>query len=136
MGEFLSVAVVIFVALFSSVLAAKKKKQQQKAKTKARGGGRRSAPAPGKPVRPAGPASARPATAPRKIRGRKALPELEDDSNDWLARQLEEERKAYRAVSEMFEVRLSHMANCQAENLRLEHTLHCDAKEVARVSRK
>lgn len=62
--------------------------------------------------------------------------ELEDDSNDWLARQMNEERKAYREMSEMFEAKLSHMSNCAAENLRLDHTLHCDAKEVARVSRK
>jgi len=60
---------------------------------------------------------------------------LQDTKHDWLAGQLAEEQRAYRAVSEMFQVKMSHLSNCRAENLRLDHVLNCDARKLAEDSR-
>lgn len=59
---------------------------------------------------------------------------LEDDEHDWLAREMREEAQAYRRVSEMFQMKMSHAANCQAEALRLEHEANCDAAALRRES--
>ena len=56
---------------------------------------------------------------------------LKDDrNNDWLAKQMREERSALNAMSEMFGLKLSHMANCEARNIRKEHHDNCDADGV------
>jgi len=60
---------------------------------------------------------------------------LQDEKHDWLARQLEEERKSYREVSEMFQMKMSHLNSCAAENNRLEHSLNCAARQLADDSR-
>ena len=60
---------------------------------------------------------------------------LQDDRHDWLAEQLAEERRAYRNVSAMFQMKMRHMQNCAAENARLDHALHCDARQLAEDSR-
>ena len=56
---------------------------------------------------------------------------LKDDrNNDWLAKQMREERSALNAMSEMFGLKLSHMANCEARNIRKEHHDNCDAGSI------
>ena len=47
----------------------------------------------------------------------------DDRANDWLARQLREEHRAFKATSEMFD-------------LKIEHASHCDAKLLEQFSRR
>ena len=54
----------------------------------------------------------------------------EDRRNDWLARQMAEERAAARRMSEMFQMKLEHRYNCEAEMLKQFHEARCDANEV------
>lgn len=56
----------------------------------------------------------------------------DDKKNDWLSKQLEEERRAYRRTSELFNTDLAseHSQNCDARELALEHRTDCDAKSV------
>lgn len=61
---------------------------------------------------------------------------LQDTRHDWLANQLAEEQRSYRMVSEMFQVKMSHLHNCAAENARLDHMLNCDARKLAEESRR
>lgn len=61
---------------------------------------------------------------------------LQDTKHDWLANQLAEEQRSYRMVSEMFQVKMSHLRSCAAENARLDHTLNCDARKLAEESRR
>ena len=63
--------------------------------------------------------------------GGKAYLRLDDRKNDWLARQLEEERRAAFRVSSMFGFKYNagadHAANCDAREIREEHNRSCDA---------
>ena len=52
---------------------------------------------------------------------------MEDRKNDWLARQLFEEKLAERRMISMFDLRYS---------ARREHEEHCDAKELRQSHRK
>lgn len=54
----------------------------------------------------------------------------EDRRGDWLARQMEDERQAQRRVSEMFQLKMQHKYNCDAEMLKQFHESHCDANSV------
>ena len=54
----------------------------------------------------------------------------EDRRNDWLARQMAEERVAQRRMSEMFQMKMEHRYNCEAEMLKQFHETRCDASEV------
>lgn len=54
----------------------------------------------------------------------------EDRRNDWLARQMAEEQIAKRRVSEMFQMKMEHRYNCEAEMLRQFHEARCEANEV------
>ncbi len=54
----------------------------------------------------------------------------EDRRNDWLARQMAEERIAARRMSEMFQLKQEHHYNCEAEMLRQFHEVRCEANEV------
>lgn len=56
--------------------------------------------------------------------------EWEDRRNDWLARQMADERQAQRRVSEMFQLKMEHKYNCDAEMLKQFHESHCDADRV------
>ena len=66
--------------------------------------------------------------------GGKAYLRLDDRKNDWLARQLEEERRAAFRVSSMFGFKYNagadHAANCDARELRDEHSRNCEAEGV------
>lgn len=54
----------------------------------------------------------------------------EDRNGDWLARQMDDERQAQRKVSEMFQLKMQHRNNCEAEMLKQFHESHCDADSV------
>ncbi len=54
----------------------------------------------------------------------------EDRKNDWLARQMEEERVCARRMSEMFQMKLEHRYNCEAEMLKQFHQAACNADGV------
>jgi hypothetical protein len=54
----------------------------------------------------------------------------DDRSGDWLAKQLADERKAYRQVSEMFELKAYHANQCEAEMLKRFHEENCDAERI------
>ncbi len=54
----------------------------------------------------------------------------EDRKNDWLARQMAEERVAARRMSEMFQLKLEHRYNCEAEMLKQFHEARCSADGV------
>lgn len=58
----------------------------------------------------------------------------EDRRGDWLARQMAEEKAAQRRVSEMFQLKLEHRYNCDAEMLKQFHESHCDADKVDDVN--
>lgn len=60
---------------------------------------------------------------------------LEDDEHDWLAEQLREEERAYRRVSAMFQLKMSHAMNCNADRLRYEHENNCAAEQLRRDCR-
>ena len=53
--------------------------------------------------------------------------EWEDRRNDWLARQMDDERQAQRRMSEMFQLKMEHRYNCDAEMLKQFHESRCDA---------
>ncbi|MBQ7565051.1 MAG: hypothetical protein IJT16_13820 [Lachnospiraceae bacterium] len=64
----------------------------------------------------------------------KAYLKMDDRKNDWLARQLEEERRAAYRVSAMFgfkyNAKADHAANCDAREIRQEHSKNCDAEGI------
>ncbi len=72
---------------------------------------------------------------------------MEDRKNDWLARQLEEERQAQARIMNMFGIRYNpkdqhtlsgdaravknnHAANCDARDVKERHAANCDARAV------
>ena len=55
---------------------------------------------------------------------------LDDREHDWLAGQLREERAAKKRMSDMFELKAYHEANCDAEALRRFHASDCDAEGI------
>ena len=63
--------------------------------------------------------------------GDKGSSVLSDDrNNDWLARQLADEHKAFRATSEMFDLKIEHASHCDARLLAQFHARNCDAEHV------
>lgn len=56
--------------------------------------------------------------------------EWEDRRNDWLARQMDDERQAQKRVSEMFYLKMEHKYNCEAEMLKQFHSSRCDADGI------
>lgn len=54
----------------------------------------------------------------------------EDRRHDWLADQMADERQAQKRMSEMFQLKLEHRYNCEAEMLKQFHESHCDADSV------
>ena len=78
---------------------------------------------------------------------------MEDRKNDWLACQLEEEKRAEARINAMFGIRFSsgtvkaansdaralrddHFANCDAVSLKTAHAANCDAAAVRNSSRR
>lgn len=55
---------------------------------------------------------------------------MDDREHDWLAGQLRDERAAKRRMSDMFDLKMEHSRNCEAEMLRQFHTAHCDAEGI------
>ncbi len=51
----------------------------------------------------------------------------EDRKGDWLARQMAEERVAQKRMSEMFQLKMEHRYNCEAEMMKQFHESACDA---------
>ena len=56
---------------------------------------------------------------------------LKDDrSSDWMAKQMRDEALAMANVSEMFQLKNSHMNNCEAEFIKRFHESSCDASGI------
>ncbi|MBR5359857.1 MAG: hypothetical protein IK123_03110 [Lachnospiraceae bacterium] len=55
---------------------------------------------------------------------------MDDREHDWLAGQLRDERTAKRRMSDMFDLKMDHSRNCDAEMLRQFHSSNCDAEGV------
>ena len=55
---------------------------------------------------------------------------MEDREHDWLARQLAEERRALKRMSEMFDIKISRSKSWDAEALRRFHAENCSAEGV------
>ena len=55
---------------------------------------------------------------------------MDDRSNDWLAKQLREERVSFYRMSAMFDLKTSHKNSCEAEMIRRFHEDNCDAGVV------
>lgn len=72
-------------------------------------------------------------SAPQVYKGMKSntridtSPLRDDRNNDWLAKQLREEHRAFREVSDMFGLKIEHASHCDAKLLRNYHHLNCDA---------
>ncbi|MCR5474442.1 MAG: hypothetical protein K6F28_04485 [Lachnospiraceae bacterium] len=54
----------------------------------------------------------------------------DDKTNDWLARQLREEHRAFKATSEMFDLKIEHASHCDARLLEQFHKRNCDANGI------
>lgn len=54
----------------------------------------------------------------------------DDRNNDWLAKQLRDERVAYTRMSSMFELKMEHRSSCEAEMIKRFHEDNCHANEV------
>ena len=54
----------------------------------------------------------------------------DDTNNDWLARQLRDEHKAFKMTSEMFDLKIEHASHCDARLLEQYHRRNCDASGV------
>ena len=65
-----------------------------------------------------------------KYDGMAAFRSLENRNNDWLARQLREEKQKERLYSEMYGLKRRHEENCPADRLRREHEKSCNADGV------
>ena len=56
----------------------------------------------------------------------------EDRKHDWLAKQREEERVAKNRMSDMFQMKMEHQNQCDAEMLKQFHAVNCDADGIDR----
>ena len=54
----------------------------------------------------------------------------DDTNNDWLAKQLAEEHRAFKATSEMFDLKIEHASHCDAKLLEQFHKRNCTAEGV------
>ena len=54
----------------------------------------------------------------------------DDKANDWLARQLREEHRAFKATSEMFDLKIEHASHCDAKLLEQFHRRNCTASGI------
>ena len=54
----------------------------------------------------------------------------DDKNNDWLARQLRDEHKAFKATSEMFDLKIEHASHCDARLMAQFHRRNCDANGI------
>ncbi len=71
------------------------------------------------------------ATMPENMRKEAPVSKLMDDrEHDWLAGQLRDERVAKKRMSDMFDLKVEHSHNCEAEMLRSFHAANCDAEGI------
>jgi len=56
--------------------------------------------------------------------------EMEDRQNDWLAKELREEKRAQARINEMFQLKATNKRDCQAEMIRDFHRANCDAEGI------
>ena len=89
----------------------------------------------GKNVRPRGCTNYRPhkdiVSVSRDMGDSKGSSVLRDDrNNDWLARQLREEHRAFKETSEMFDLKIEHASHCDARFIEQFHRRNCDARGV------
>ena len=61
---------------------------------------------------------------------------LEDRNNDWLARQLRDEHKAFKDTKDMFDLKIEHSSHCDAEYIKQFHQKTCSANKVDTASGK
>ena len=54
----------------------------------------------------------------------------DDRRNDWLARQLREEHMAFKATSEMFDLKIEHASHCDARLMEQFHKRNCTASGI------
>ncbi len=54
----------------------------------------------------------------------------DDTNNDWLAKQLREEHRAFKMTSEMFDLKIEHASHCDARLMAQFHRSNCDASGV------
>ena len=54
----------------------------------------------------------------------------DDRANDWLAKQLREEHRAFKATSEMFDLKIEHASHCDARFIEQFHRRNCDARGI------
>lgn len=54
----------------------------------------------------------------------------DDKNNDWLARQLRDEHKAFKATSEMFDLKIEHASHCDARLIEQYHRRNCSASGI------
>ncbi|MBO4904937.1 MAG: hypothetical protein J5367_06910 [Lachnospiraceae bacterium] len=54
----------------------------------------------------------------------------DDKENDWLARQLRDEHRAFKATSEMFDLKIEHASHCDARLLEQFHRRSCSSDGV------
>ena len=64
---------------------------------------------------------------PSTLKIENSLTLKDDRSSDWMAKQLREEAAAMTRVSDMFQLKQTHMNNCDAEFVRRFHESACDA---------
>ncbi len=63
--------------------------------------------------------------------GDKSNSVLRDDrNNDWLAKQLRDEHRAFKMTSEMFDLKIEHASHCDARLLEQFHRRNCTAEGV------
>ncbi len=89
----------------------------------------------GEPAVPSKPAYRPPVTTNAMKKGEPVSRLMDDRECDWLARQLAEERVAKKRMSDMFELKKEHAANCDAHDLREKHMNNCDAKGTVDATR-
>ncbi|MCR5420668.1 MAG: hypothetical protein K6E98_06670 [Lachnospiraceae bacterium] len=65
-----------------------------------------------------------------KLKNTEGFNLLDDRNNDWLAKQLNEEKKSKQLISEMFQLKQEHLNNCDAEFIKRFHASNCDAQAI------
>ena len=67
---------------------------------------------------------------PSALKAENSMTLKDDRSSDWMARQLRDEALAMAKVSDMFQLKQSHINNCDAEFIKRFHESSCDAHGV------
>lgn len=55
---------------------------------------------------------------------------MEDRNNDWLAHELQDERRSLSKINAMFEQQMEHRQHCDARMLKEYHLNNCDAQRI------